>query len=150
MKFRSSSRVRFVNTCGGASRAIQGFVRSWRFGTSLNCSTTSVTHTPKSSVQLGAKSKFGRPSQQVGFSSGGAVRATTSSRSSPCISSQTSRAFASMKCLFFLARAAQHTQSSSVQCYFGPPQNPAPNPSIVRADQDLSHPADRIVSQGGS
>jgi len=134
MKCRNSGPVRFFNTGGVVSSVVRDLGRSSRCGTSLNWSTASATQPPKLSVRLGAKLKFISPSQQVGVSPRGVVQTTTSSRSSPCVSSPPSRTLVCMKSQsrFFSVHAVWRTQSSSVHCYFGPHQNPAPNPSIKR------------------
>ena len=132
MEFLNSSPVTFVSTGGGALRVLRASGKSLRFGTSRRWSATSGIRSAKSLVLYGAKLKFSAPSQLVSFRSSGEVHAATSSRSSPCVSSPPSRTLARMQNQdhFFSAHAVRRTQSSSVQCYFGQHQNPAPNPSF--------------------
>ena len=132
MKCRNACSVRFVNTSGGPPEAIPGSGKSLRFGSSQPSSLASATRTPKSSVQFGAKLKFSARSHRLCFPFGGAVKGVTSSRSSPFSSSPTSRTLAGMQSQsrFFSAHATWRTQPSSVQCYCGQRQSPAPNPSF--------------------
>ena len=134
MLFLCSSVSTVARNSGTASSAFVHSAKSGRVGTSQPRPPRTATRMPKSSVQLGTKLKFSARPHRLCFQSFGAVKGVTSSRSSPCVSSQSSRTLArtqgQSQCCFFFAHSPRRTQSSWVKCYFGQRQNPAPNPSF--------------------
>ena len=71
---------------------------------------------------------------QTLFSASCVVHVATPLRRNPCASSQSSRKLPPMqtRVRIFSPHTARRTQPSSVQCYSGPQQHPAPNPSFKR------------------
>ena len=134
MLFLCSGFSTIARNGGSASIAVVPSAQSCRVGTSPPRLRTAATRKPKSLVQFGTKLKFNAGPHRLCFQSFGAVKGVTSSRSSPCASSLSSRTLArrqgQSQSRFFSAHAARRTQSSWVKCYFGPLQDPAPNPSF--------------------
>ena len=132
MPFQKLKQVTIAINGGNTTNAFAPPAEPCRTRTSQPRPRTVANRTPKSPVQLGTKLKFVDRSYRLCFSSCGAVKGSTSSKSIPCATSPTSRTLAAMQSHFFSTQAVPRTHPFWVQSSCGRRRTPAPNPSFER------------------